>query len=126
MNLDSLIAKMETDLAALRRARELERKYGDGETTTSKPVAVAPGGAAPSAKNGKWFAHLPEMLQGGSLSARQIQKKLKDAGTPTAYSTIHSWLKKAVLRGEYKKRGTAYRWIEQTSPQSSGQQETNP
>jgi len=124
MNHDSLIARLEADLAALRRAQELERKYGDGEAPRPKPAAHDEKGAAPSTDNGKWYSRLPEMLRGGALSATQIKKKLKEAGTPTAYSTIHSYLKKAVERGEYKKRGSAYRRIEQSSPQSLGQQET--
>ena len=124
MDLDSIIAKMEADLSSLRRARELAQRYSDGEMKGAKAAIVSPAGAPGwQIKNGKWFSHLPEMLQGGALSARQIQKKLKEMGTQTSYSTIHSWLKKAVDRGEYKKRGTAYRRVEQPHAQPSGQEE---
>jgi transposase-like protein len=46
------------------------------------------------------------------MSIRQIETTLGQKGIRVAYSTIHSWMKRAVARGDFKKKSSKYRWQE--------------
>ena len=56
-----------------------------------------------------WYAHVPELLREQSLSIRQLETKLREKDVRAAYSTIYTWMKRAVERGDYAKKGTRYR-----------------
>lgn len=55
---------------------------------------------------------MPEMLRDKAMSVREIETALGSKGLRVAYSTIHSWMKRSVARGDFKKKGGKYRWQE--------------
>jgi hypothetical protein len=113
MNIDHAIAKLEADLAALKRARDLMNRIDTpkkGDSGSSKSV-VSDGGET-------WQDRLPEMLSKQSLTVKEIEKRLKEQFPDISYTTVFSWIKRAVKRGEYaKSRSRKYRY----NPNSSGE-----
>lgn len=113
MDIDQAIAKMEADLAALRRARELMKQYA-GVPTKSAQLPL-PTELGRSEANGKWHFVLPQLLAAQSMTAKEIETHLKPSYPDLGYSTVFTWLKRAVARGEYAKRGDRYRYIDPSS-----------
>jgi len=111
-DLDQLIEKLESDLASLRRARELARQYESPSPLNGKAkhgVADAP----PQLPGGEaWYTFLPELLRDKAMSIREIEHALAAKGTRVAYSTVHSWMKRSVARGEFKRKSAKYRSVE--------------
>ncbi len=117
MDLDQTIAKMEADLAALRRAREVMRNYVS--TAAKSAQLVLPTEQPTVQANGKWHSLLPQLLAGQAMTVREIENKLKPTYPDMGYSTIFTWLKRAIVRGEYTKRGKKYRYVEPSSRQTN-------
>jgi hypothetical protein len=106
-DLDQLIAKMEADLAALKRARELARQY-EGR---SNGASTNGSGAGSSVESSTWYTFLPDMLREHSMSVRDVETALREQHSIRApYSTIYAWLKRAAKRGEYTKKGAKYKY----------------
>jgi hypothetical protein len=104
MDIDRLIEKMEADLAALKRARDLMRGGAGG-------VTVEKTGDGKQVNGSAWYDELPAMLSEGSMTAKEIENRLKERHPDLAYSTVFSWLKRAVARGEYAKRARKFRYV---------------
>jgi transposase-like protein len=52
------------------------------------------------------------MLKDRSMSIREIETALAGKGLRVAYSTIHSWMKRSVARGDFKRKSAKYKWQE--------------
>jgi len=121
MDLDQLITKMEDDLASLRRARDLARQYGatpSSNGVTKKATRVHEHEPAAEAGADSWYTLLPGLLGEQSMSIKEVESALAQKGFKVAYSTIHSWMKRAVERGDYKRKSAKYRLQEPKDPHS--------
>jgi hypothetical protein len=113
MDIDQLISKMENDIVALRRARELARQYEGAPSLNGKGNRGANDVLADQQSGGTLsFSAVPEMLKEKGMSIRELETALASKGVRVAYSTIHSWMGRAVKRGEFKKKAGKYRWQE--------------
>ncbi len=114
MDLDKLIVKMEADLIALKRARDLTRQYANGSGAsvhggTGKNIGEIDKKTNAAGNSSSWFLLLPDLLRNHAMSVREIEANLREQNIRAAYSTIYAWMKRAENRGEYAKRGKKYR-----------------
>lgn len=128
MDLDALIAKMEADLAALKRARELAREYGGRDPNRDGAPEVSSAGQAASVPDeAAWYTHVPAILADGrGLTAREIAKEVSERhGRATAFPTIYAWLQRAIKRGDcrYNKKTKRYRLGTEGQPRSEKEAE---
>jgi hypothetical protein len=56
-----------------------------------------------------WYSELPETFAGGWLTTQEVVEGLAKRGFTVSYSSAYQWLKRAVARGAYKKRGKKYK-----------------
>jgi hypothetical protein len=103
--IDEKIARAEADLAMLRMARNLVAEQAKGSRGKSET------GKGESGSGESWFSTLPRMFSGGWLTMQQVVDKLEEQGTPVSYSGAYQWMKRAVDRGEFKKRGKKYKFV---------------
>src|SRR5687767_10698506 len=111
--------------AALMNARRLVALLEEMDRVLARLPAealallVTPGGDAQSSQLSAgrstrkidWHAEVDHLLEtGAELGVQEIRRELeRRLGRRFVYSTIMSWLRRAVARGEYEHRGRKYR-----------------
>jgi hypothetical protein len=96
--IDEKIAKAEAELATLKLARSLiAEQAGDSSD------------AANEQPSDSWYSSLPALFTRGPLTMKEIWEGLRDSGNDVSYGSVYQWMKRAVTRGEYTKRGKKYK-----------------
>jgi len=106
--IDEKIAKVEAELAMLKMARSFvaEQAKSPSNPANSSEVTI----------DESWYLSVPGLFSEGSLTMKQIWQGLRAQGNDVSYGSVYQWMKRAVIRGEYAKRGKKYKLASGGSP----------